>query len=635
MNDLGKYSSVMEGDSDRLSGSLSKMRNGVAATAEQLARERGQLLSSADTSRSMSRSELMEMAAAFQKNLGATESGLQGEMGRAMGISQEDQQKMIEHANALKAAMERGDKVAVAKAENAMRALVNKCNDELARASKEAGNDMISLKDGQKRWQDAQADIGSKLSLAQKHMRNAEDDIEASLHSEQEREGIADKRLANGLTTLGEETDGVGHKASNAIQMEGSKLDQQAKMAGVSINSGIQQLETNLKSGFQNQEFNDNGLARAVGRAMQGVEDVQNSAGMDEKYTQHAMNELHAILDSEKDSLGKNSKYLKSYMGRTAAQMLHLLGQLVKKTMSSAHHIHKETGLADATADIFKHEVDHVMGGEVMQTLMKIGRMDDLALRTADDNEKLTYWMEDFEKEAPVWRAGVDAVVGEEKEALRVQDEENRKAEEEQLANAARQAAGIEGQMRGAMGAMGGANVGNIEGDFEKNAAMIANLNKQNSERDGVMLGGLQAGQQDANNAAEANLQKNGAALSDVQNAVRAGQADAAHLQEVLDQTVQRQNDMVEAEKKRIEARAKSFSNQLTGGSMAETDSASEQEQVKDLLSQAHELQEQHTKLDERHQQAGETIAHLFNKIGNALAVTDKGKEASLLQYVQ
>merc|ERR1719424_987923 len=228
-------------------------------------------------------------------------------MGRAMGISQEDQQKMIEHANALKAAMERGDKVAVAKAENAMRALVNKCNDELARASKEAGNDMISLKDGQKRWQDAQADIGSKLSLAQKHMRNAEDDIEASLHSEQEREGIADKRLANGLTTLGEETDGIGHKASNAIQMEGSKLDQQAKMAGVSINSGIQQLETNLKSGFQNQEFNDNGLARAVGRAMQGVEDVQNSAGMDEKYTQHAMNELHAILDSEKESLGKNS----------------------------------------------------------------------------------------------------------------------------------------------------------------------------------------------------------------------------------------------------------------------------------------------------------------------------------------
>ena len=117
-----------------------------------------------------------------------------------------------------------------------------------------------------------------------------------------------------------------------------------------------------------------------------------------------------------------NDRTLGQYEHRTAAQLLHLLADLLGRTFVEMRHV--EQGRQDAvckSADL-KSQTDTLLSSPAMKTLLTIQAADRLALRSASDNEKLAFWLENFEAEAAAWRSGVDDVLGDQMELLRQEE---------------------------------------------------------------------------------------------------------------------------------------------------------------------------------------------------------------------
>merc|ERR1719262_1057875 len=169
-----------------------------------------------------------------------------------------------------------------------------------------------------------------------------------------------------------------------------------------------------------------------------------------------------------------------------------MLSQVLKKTFNEAQSVHGQRLKMEHGAYGFKKLVDAMLASPAIAQLLRIQSADQLAVSSAEDHEKLAYWMEAFEDEAGAWREGVDSVLGDQKDLLEKEEAENKAAEAQLEADANAQAAGIEAQMGARLGDLGGTSgLDSVEADLKKSSDQAISTQGATAAQDRKYLGQL------------------------------------------------------------------------------------------------------------------------------------------------
>jgi len=356
--------------------------------------------------------------------------------------------------------------------------------------------------------------------------------------------------------------------------------------------------------------------------------------------------EVLAGLDSEAHALDQNDQSLKTLVGATAGHLLTLLAKTLRKGFKQFHRVEKGRHSAKHRAKEFAKLTDALLSSSAVKLLQKIQDAKVLALDSAADNEKLSFWMQTFAREASTWRGGVDRVLGDQKELLRNEDGEGAAADAELEAKSLMQAELVQKNMGRQLQGLGNFDLEMLKDELAHIAESALAARNASAGQDQKALGEL------------AERYTHQGTLSTDTTDVEGAMALGAHVKERLAQELnehqQQQQDAHRSRKKGLENEIESFrrsasSSLLEGsgpGRPALEEMLGEQQRanalalqleaaqqpitapahslpirgLNALLNESQQLQAEHARLSARHQVAGEVMQKLVTKVAGALS---------------
>lgn len=573
-------------------------------------------------------SNAKELSRAIQAILDEGKAGVERQQSRARALLHSAKMELgqqladLEHGLVVKNNEMKGASMeALAPFERAVENEKDTLKQTVSQADAVDGAMQTGLSDGLRRWEDREADVGTKTAVMERGMIAAKAKPPKAEQVE-DKGRLSEERAEAGIQVLGEETESLSQSAGDGVALAGGQVASQAKAAGMGIQLQLNGIEAQEKRAFQEQSARDEALSTGVGSFLSSISDVQQ-AGMRRQADLAAGGQgIEQLLKNEHESLTQNIKFLKNFQQQEGEHVAEMLGHVTK---AMEIRLHKSTqGLADIAAQqhMVEGQLDEILGSAAYKQLAKLRRADDFSTEVLMDDEFLRDWIGEYNASAADWREGIEKAFASHEEAaalhaaeVQAGDAENKErlAEYDEIAkqNLEKMAGSIESA----------ASTDEIEQGVEKSMAMFGERQKAGEALDEARIKSLLTTQERLGTKMQGALDAGRRELERTQKAGGKSNAEFFAIQKLLGNLAAQHDEEVAAKMKALAERQRAFDRALLtatvggGGQPA----APTEKDVQDLVKEAESLSQEHEELGQKRQAVGQKISGLFAKLSSAL----------------
>jgi hypothetical protein len=393
---------------------------------------------------------------------------------------------------ALQRAYEAQDLDAVKTLKSEMNARLAREASALQNEGKKSTRELEAAKRGmngvEERWKDAESRNEAKNEGVAAKLRQLAG-TEQGINQRGNRAETHGERLTASLNVMGADVADISKHSTDALTVEGSKFEANARVAGIGVENSINEAQSLQELALHGQQGRDEQLAQAVGRFLALIHGTDQAAARGQNQTQLAEDAVKQLVQVETDSIRENSAVLKKFQGETTFKVLQLLGPLVKRMVERDHQVAGD--FAQVAGGFHQQEVEaeHILGSDAVQTLQKMQHGEEMAVHSMYDAEELQDWMKRYQDDADVFRPKVENVLKETDDSIHFHNEE---VKAEQLENSKNLKAsqrgmltGIEGMLKG-MGAADG--TGSVVDMLKSNVDAFQNSQRAADKNDDAQL---------------------------------------------------------------------------------------------------------------------------------------------------
>jgi len=362
-------------------------------------------------------------------------------------------------------------------------------------------------------------------------------------------------------------------------------------------------------------------LAQAVGQTLEVVQGLNQQVAKDYNFTQQEFLQVKNVIADEDEGLKQNEKYLLGYGTVTAEKLLGILGGSVKAMTVRAHDTDKQVAELKSRLATNEMQLDHLMGSEAMQQLLKIQASDDLAVKVLLEADEVAEWMKRYQNESTAFRARVDAALREADEEMWLHAQQVAEEDAEQKERDAKLAEGMKQGMSGMLNSINDAGTGTIAQDVEANLKAFKDAQAATDAADQVKFDSLSA---QASRFPEQGAAAIAAGKDFLESARQQGRMDRSQYESMvsmLRSMVESQDGAISDERKRLQEQAQKLNEQLffslNSPSFAQSKSLSapDQKHINALVEEAKGLAQEHQELEKKHEDTGKAISTLLHSV--------------------
>jgi len=479
-------------------------------------------------------------------------------------------------------------------------------------------------KNGEVRWRKAEEDAQLTIKQTSRNIALADQEVEGDLAKENGEEDAEAKRIRQAMGALDSDAQGLGAATSQELRGAENEVRNAATMEKGALSARMGKLDMIEEQAASDQNSRQTALGSSINSAFGLVGDLERAGAEARNASNHTAYDIMGMLTQNIEAADRQAPGLEGFTAIEMDRIMYTVEGQHRATEKIERQLDKEVPQMYAISKKARADVDSVVGGEAVQKLMAIQKVDHHALGVTENNKKLADWMIDFHGDTREYRAKVDEVLGDEREALGFARLSVRAAAHEQAANAFRLAHLAEQNMAGSLGALTGGSDG-LGTDYASQLKSMASIGKAQSDVDDEELNRLGASLN--GDAANGEVMS----VEDAYNAVRGNLGESKNLQNDMEKRLADLSaynaKMVDDEKKRIENRLKSFHGDMMG-TIAPMTPKQQKEAIQALVKETTELENTHHELDERHFKAGSRINRYYNKVVAALQA-EKGATAA------
>lgn len=533
-----------------------------------------------------------------------------GQADRA-ALKKSQEQKIEQMRNALLGELQEG--------KQNLAAVKTTATDHAIASEKTVEQAVYSSKEISRAAEEQKKDAEASLERDEKAEEYAVEEEEDDIKGMQEQDSVVGKRMNAGLTTLDAKAKDFGTLAVDEITAMGHKIESEAEMARTKEETIKKSMEAEQSMAAEDQDRRDDALARAVGAENAKIEDVTLNASRLANATKLSIAELKTLIGEEQKTLEENVKYLKSYTGQSAAKILMLISDVVKQELQVTHGAFSSMRSAKNNLEAWEHMMDQVTGSEAFKSLEKIANADELAVRIDASNSQLAYWLKRFETESLDWRKRVEEAFEDAEVLQELQGDAMDTDRKEQEANAAKMGMAMEQKMNGMLQNIQGTDMSELAGTMGSSIDMVKQVGKTRDQATNQLIGNLDQQLLAAQDKSKQSLDQASGDLDKIVEGNKAAHKQLSNMDKMLLALQKQEDERLAAQKAAIDARAKAFDKTLLLGPDGEANL--EKPDISALKEQVKVLSAQHTKLEQRHQDADVRLKAAIGSVMGALHV--------------
>jgi hypothetical protein len=572
---------------------------------------------------SLTRSGLVKMSEIAEAAITSENQDVVDGVARASGLTENQLHEMVNAGEALKTAIANGDTAAAEAAERNMRSLLEQATDNLDQQAKEAKGVNETVDHVNASWYKLMFDAETGLVQADETRQGEAQAAENSLARALEEQGWIMTIKDVGLAGLANQSTAASDTALQTAGTAGTKAGTEGRIVESGLRTKYKQLIAILMAGFAGQDENEKELLQAVGDSLGKVDDANYASELTRNKTRMYAETLEYTAAGEQKTADRIARDLRKDMGQASADVLYLLGQVTKQTLDDMYDVQKGSKKMRAEVEGFKRYTENMLDDPALHILDKVRDIDENALLAAENNERLKYWMDQFQAEASDWRLEVDSVIDDAEATLRKERAQIEASGGQQKTDAQSGAAALTAKLGKAVAGLGGTDIDSFGDDLAENADAMGNLNQVRAASDSQYLNNMAGGYSAQAQRASGDFDSAGNDLEGISDYFGTASAAIDKMKSKTETTQQLKEKALENEKEYLDDRMADFSHGMLNGT--DSSAASGRTAMKwatsQLLAEGKQLLTEHDNLNTRHEAASNVIQSLFGKFTSIFAM--------------